>query len=228
MKRLTFLFLVVGIVFAAGCSSDKSSTTGPKNDTPPAIPQATPLTVPANAPQQVQGMATIANGFSKAGFGYLNLARGKQAAYTNNSWKWSWSNGSLTVTITSTVLGDGTTEWQVNINGTEGGLTYNDWIAMTGQVSADGRSGNWTFYQVNSTDVAATCTWNTDANGNYTVTFQADQMKWVYTANADGSGSVLCYDNNKLVFQAEWQADRSGWWKVFDDNGNEINGGTWG
>lgn len=227
MKAILFLTLMVSLLIF-GCGSDSKNPVTPKQTTPPELPQVVAPELPANAPSNVKMMTGATGDLYSGRFSIFNQFQGRKGVWQDSSWTWSDTFDSITVTIKSQVKDDGSTEWQMILNGSDNGVVYDNWVVMEGQVSADKNSGYWIFYEERSQTPASTWSWQIDGTGNRTTTVQVETTKIVYVNNTDGSGSVGIYESEKLFFEAEWKADRTGWWKVYDDNGTLLRQGTWG
>lgn len=227
MKVILFLTMI-GIVLIAGCGSDEKNPITPKQSTPPEIPQVIAPELPSNTPSSVKMMAGSSGNYYSGRFGIFNRFQGRKGVWQDSTWTWSDTFDSITVTLQSQVNDDGSTEWKMILNGSDDGVVYDNWVAIEGQVSADKKSGYWIFYEEGSQTPASTWNWTLDDSGNRTTVVQADETKIVHVNNSDGSGSVRIYDNEQLLFEAEWKADRSGWWKIYDDDGSLVREGTWG
>lgn len=226
MKRMVLSVLVLSLVLTFACSKKKNSTE-PENNTPPALPQQTSSNVPNNAPDHVKGMAAAADAFATSGYGYMAMGYGGQGVQNGNTWTWATTVEAMTVTVKSTLNDDGSSNWQVILNGTDGVNTFNNWVMMAGQVSADQKSASWTVYETGTQTVAATWTMVIDDNGNVTKTIVSGTMKLVSVSNTDGSGSLKEYQNDNLSFEASWGSDGAGSWTAYNADGSVADSGPW-
>lgn len=226
--KTVFILAMMALAVLAGCGSDEKNPLTPKPTTPPEIPQVVAPELPTNAPGNVKMMAGSVGNFYSGRFSIFNQFQGRQGVWQDSTWTWSATFDSITVTIVSQVNDDGSTHWQMILNGSDDGVVYDNWVAITGQVSADKNSADWIFYEEGSQTPASTWSYQIDGNGNRTTTVQVEETKIVFVNNADGSGSFRTFENGKLIFEAEWKADRTGWWKVYDENGTLLRQGTWG
>lgn len=228
MRRYLSLLLILGLLFLIGCSKSDNNPTQPQ-ETPPSPPVVPQIQAPANAPAIVQQTLAGMQSFMNMGFTYLSALSGLQPNQQGDTWTWTVVQGQLTATITATKQSDGSVTWTVVLNGTDGNTVYQNWKSFEGTVAADENSGTWTFYELNSQTVSATAQWNRDASGNYhaVLTITATGEKTDLQIQADGSGDVTVYRGQKKMLEIHWNADGSGWWKSYDDQGNILQQGTW-
>ncbi len=232
MKRLLAVLLIAGLIFALGCSKDSTKP----EENPPEVPQnleESVVSVPETAPLEVQAFAGYVNVFRYQFHVYNSLftaATGQEPKYEDGKWVWTYSapQGNLTITVKAQTLDNGDQKWEIYFSGTFTGpdtvLTVTNWKAAEGTISADGKRGEWTVYEYNSTEVAAHYSWTTADDGTVTATLESDIYKYVVINRPDGSGSVKVYENDTLVFEANWNADGSGQWTNYKNNTQ----GTWG
>lgn len=216
MKRQNLLaglsFLLIVALVLAGC--EKKATTEPDTTTPPTIPTVQFSSPSASGDQCTQTAYTyvqIANAMSL----YGTMFTGQTPTRNGDVWTWQVTDGPLTVRVTATKTSSGY-QWQMIINGTDtDGTVYNNWVALQGNSSADGKSGSWTIFEDNTTVIAAQFVWSTSSagvlTGTLTVYSQGQQSyRLVAVSNANGSGSVTysMYSNGQWVqqFNATWSA----------------------
>lgn len=217
MKRqnlLTWLsFLLIVALVLAGC--EKKATTEPDTTTPPIIPTVRFSSPSASGDQCTQMAYTYVQGANAMSV-YTMMFAGQTPTRNGDIWTWQAVQGSLTVRVTATITSTGL-QWQMILNGTDpdDGTVYNNWVALQGTSSADGKSGSWTIYEDNTTVIAAQFVWSTSSAGVLTGTFTGyDQGQQSYrlvaVSNANGSGSVTysMYSNGQWVqqFNATWSA----------------------
>ncbi len=216
MKRQSLLIglslvLIVALVFS-GC--EKKGTTEP-SVTPPTIPTvqfSSPSASGDQCTQTAYSYVQIANAMSL----YTMMFAGQTPTRNGDIWTWQVTQGSLTVRVNATITSTGL-QWQMIFNGTDpsDSTVYNNWVALQGTSSTDGKSGSWTIYDDNTTVIAAQFVWETSSAGVLTGTFtgyyQGQQSyRFVAVSGANGSGSVTysMYTNGQWVqqFRATWNA----------------------
>ena len=234
IQRQTLLFapLLLFAFMLAGCSKDDSSSTGPEA-TAPTVPTITfkgPNTnsTDGNA-QMVKSYVSSMNVFTTMFAPYQFL----QSTRDGNTWTWNYTQSTLTVKMTSTAQSDGTYLWKVIFNGQEpsGSTTYNNWTAMEGSTSGDGKSGSWKIYDENTTVIAGDFTWSTTNNiltgtqkeyNNGTSTGQV-----VVVNNPDNTGEMRVYTGTVVTYKATWTAAGSGQWWTYNSSGTQTGTGSW-
>ena len=191
------------------------------------------VTIPSNTPSQVQFFGAPYVSFhnlftSLHGFMRVVMHQGSMT-HQDSLWTWEMNQGNLSIRLEVTMKPDSTTQWALYIDGTDAaGNQYENWKAMEGQISADRKSGVFTLYEQNSTNILNTYEWTVDADGSVSAVLNtSDGYRVEVQKNADGSGSLKFYKNNLLQFEVTWNADHSGSWKVYDENGNIVNQGSW-
>jgi len=228
------LVLIIGI-FMAGCSS-KSSSTGPGSSAPQLkAPQFKgPSSTSASADTSLGARTAIStaalfNGLSASFMAYF-IGSG---THSGNSWTWSYTQNGVTGTWTATSSSSGY-NWNLVLNGSNGTVTYNNWTALGGSESADGKSGNWTFYFMNTTTPEFQASWSTDSNGNLSGTVLIHDSsgnltgKEIFTNDANNSGELKIYTGNVLTLDIKWISNGSGTWVEYDPTtGAEANSGSW-
>ena len=214
-----------------------SGNWGPSGTAPPDVSStldAAVVEVPDNTPVQVRNLGAPY-------FAFHNMFKGLhqwmksvmlqgRMVHQDTTWSWEVTAGTISVRLVVTVGQDSSKQWALYLNGTDaGGNTYNNWKAMEGWISADEKSGTLTLYETNSTNVLVTYQWTVDAEGNVSAEIHAPEgQRIVARKNADGSGFLKFYQDNTLYLEVFWNADHSGNWKAYDENGNVIGQGSWG
>lgn len=220
-----FLWLLTAVLFAAACSSD--SPNQPNTDTPPAVPDAALLKidVPAQAPAEVQGYASTVNAMTNLGGTYLNLAGDETPVSQNGQWVWTYTAQSLTIKLVAEIQDEETVAWQAIVDGSEPntGITFSNWTAISGTAATDGSSGTWQIYNVNQTSVAATASWETDANGNRSSTLAFGDFTLDATGTAAGDYTLTVLKDGIRAYYVEWsQSAGSGSWTKYAADGESI------
>ncbi len=228
LKKLIVLFLMAGLILAIGCSKEDNVLNN--EEQPPALPATQTMTVPPTAPPEVQAFAATTNFYWNFGQ-FFSAIKNITPVQENGKWVWVYKNTNIgfTVTVTAEEKSDGTVHWEVVVDGSYNGIVVNNYKAIVGDISADGKSGELSVYDTDG-NLMGSVTWTQDENGNVTgsVVITDSSKRIDFVNNADGSGNIKVYENNLKVFEAQWQADGSGWWKAYDENGNVINEGSWG
>jgi hypothetical protein len=234
-KHLNLAGLVAGILALAiiGCSKNNSPTQS--QNTPPSLPSIAfngPNTSSQdqNAQQAKLHILTI-NGYTNILAPFFGL----KGAPTGNSWTWIYNVQTLTATLTATQQSDGSYNWKLVLNGTDASTTttYNNWTALDGTTSADGKTGSFKVYSPNTTTQLAQFSWSTNPSSVLTGTFKLyDNSGAVISQidivnNSDGSGEVRLSTAGTLSFRAVWQTNGSGQWWRYDANGNQTATGSW-
>lgn len=231
--------LVIALV-ATGCNkSSTNNPTSPQQTTAPTFPTVTlkgPNTNSSDTYAQLtkQTVASVSVLTTPTFLSALILVNPTQSG---NVWTWSATEGSLTITGTSTVQNNGGYVWSAKLNGLDpsDSVTYNNWQALYGSSSADGKSGNFSSYDVNTTTLASTFVWATAADSVLTATLTSYDTngttvtgKIVIINNPDNSGELDEYSGTTLVYKSVWVAAGSGTWTTYDSStGTQTGTGTW-
>jgi len=241
MKTIKFflvLFLVSMLAFS--CSSKKSSD-NPAAEEPPQEVTIDPVTVPealetSNDPhaQEVVNYVNMVNMFQAF---IQNLVPQKQLGKVFESegtldgppWVYTWTNGALSFTLTITIEDD-QYHWKLVLNGADPntGQTFNKFVFMEAWQKLDGSSGKLVINEFGGEGGRVEWNWNIDKDGTEKITYidymSSVKIEWIQ--NKDLSGSIQVWENNVLVYKAVWNADGSGSWWVYDENGN-VSSGSW-
>lgn len=240
MKRLhgffTVSFLMLSLL-AAGCSKEDSNPASSTAVTNPGPPPSVP-NINIKGPSSMSDDPSLAlvkglfQGFNTFTY-YSNKFQNVQAVYSDSTWVRKFVEGPITAVLTATQLSDGTFSWKLTLNGTNDTVTYNNWLALEGTSSADGRIGTWKLFRNNTNILTGDYSWQTNTDNSTTITvreYQADgnvRSKIEATENTDKSGQVLVYFLSNLSFKALWAADGTGQWWTYDSSGNIRHQGTW-
>lgn len=231
------LFLILGIL-VAGCSKSGSSgsTVGPGSSAPqlktPQFKGPSSTSATADTSQGALMATTTAAEFNALSSGFMAFYTGN-STHSGNSWTWTYTENGLKGTWTALSSSTGY-NWSFVENGTSGSVTYNNWTALSGTESSDGKTGSWTFYYTNTDTPEAVASWTTDGSGNLTGTILeynasgTQTGKWIFTDNSDNSGELKIYIENVLTWDVKWSSNGSGTWVEYDPNtGATVNSGSW-
>ncbi|MBM4162305.1 MAG: hypothetical protein FJ217_14545 [Ignavibacteria bacterium] len=227
-----FLLSALLAVFVAGCS---------KNDTSPTEPEGSAATIPTisfkgpNTNSQdvnavmVKNYVSAMNSYSLIFTPLLAL----QGSQSGNTTTWTYTDRTLTVKFSATRQSDGSYSWKMVLNGVDPDdqTVYNNWTALEGTTSADGKNGNWKIYEENTTVLLAEYIWTTN-NNVLTGTLKeymgsALEYQSIVVNNPDNSGELRIYTGSAMTYKAVWQANGSGQWWTYDLNGTQTGTGNW-
>jgi hypothetical protein len=237
-KLFLFTFAVAMALVAAGCSKS-SSPTSPQTSSAPTFPLVTikgPNTNSTNTYAQTT-KATCASVSALTTPAFLGALITVNPTQSGNTWTWTATEATLSITSTATKQSDGSYTWSATLNGIDpsDSVHYNNWVALTGSSSADGKSGDFKSYNVNATTLEGDFIWSTNASGVLTATLQSYSSngstvtgKLVITNNPDNSGELDEYTGTVLVFKSTWVAAGTGsWWTYDSGTGTQTGTGTW-
>ncbi|MCU7494331.1 MAG: hypothetical protein HF314_04340 [Ignavibacteria bacterium] len=239
MKR-SYSFLIISFFvlafLASGCSKDDSNPSATKeqsfSNTPPAVPDVN-LNGPASNSSD-PALQLIKGYFSGLSLlrNYTDMFRNVEATYLDSTWIRKYVSGSITAILTTTRLADGSYAWKLTINGTKDSVNYDNWLALQGTSSADGKTGTWSLFKENTNLLTGDYSWQKNDDGSLTATLREYYNGSVRTRieaseNTDKSGQVLLYFGSTLSYKAMWKPDGSGEWWQYDSSGNIRHQGTW-
>lgn len=161
---------------------------------------------------------------------------------SGDTWSWTVSDGTMSYTFYWTYEEDNSKKyWTMDIQFDDGPL-YNYIYAWE---TKDGKQGE---VQYNFNWVAAydgedpeeyedlywRYSWNIDAAGNYTFSWDYDSsdpeyeyfMRYEVVVNNDGSGTINNYMSDELFYHMEWDATGNGSWAYYSE-GTEYMSGNW-
>ena len=228
--------LVAMALLLASCSKSSSTSSGGTAPSLAAPTFAGPTSTSATADtsmgaQYAKSVAGLFNATSATYMGYFS-GNGTQSG---NTWTWSYSYGGFSATWSATQSSSGY-EWKLVYNGVEGNVTFSNWTALSGSESTDGKSGTWTIFYPPTTVAAYQLTWSTASNGTLTGTIVVNndttgsvEVKQVFTNNTDKSGELIVYYGNgpQQEYDIIWNADGSGHYTLWDQQGSVVANGTW-
>jgi len=179
---------------------------------------------------------SIATTFDFTAGEYVSLLTGHTGSQSGSTWTWSYTDPQtgLTITWTATSVSNGY-DWKLVENGTSSGITFNNWTALNGYESSDGKTGNWTLYYPGITQAADSAAWSTDANGTLSGTIVAYSTSgaiantFVFTndniANHTGDLKIYVGPVSTTYEDISWTAS-GGTWTIYYD-GVAVSQGSW-
>ncbi len=234
-KLIVLTFGVALLLTAAGCSKN-SSPTSPQSTTPPTFPTVTLKGPNTNSSDTfaVRTKSDIADLNASVSSPYIALLLSVTPVHTGNTWTWTIAEGTFSISASATTQSGGSNAWTVTMNGTAPGdtIAYNNWTAITGTSSADGKNGSFDTHVPNATTIAGTAVWTTSSNGQLVATLSVFSQsilaaKSIVTNNADGSGELDEFEGTIPAFKSTWVAAGSGTWWTYDSHGTQTSTGNW-
>lgn len=214
MKKAMLLFLSLVFILGVFAGCEKKTPTEP-DATAPTIPAPQFSSPSATDTSQCNQMAYIYVQMANSMSLYGTIFTGQTPQQNGDTWTWQFTQGTLTMRVVATKQSSGGYQWQVILNGTDSqdGTTYNNWVALQGTSSADGKSGSWTIYEDNSTVTAAQFLWETSSAGVLTGTFTVYEQgvqsyRVVVVRNANGSGTVT----HSIFSSGQWMTQFTANW----------------
>ncbi len=228
--------LVAMALLLASCSKSSSTSSGgtaPKLTAPVfSGPSSTSSTADTSyGAVYAKSVASLFNATSGTYMGYF-IGNGTQIG---NTWSWTDTSSGFAATWSATSSSNGY-DWKLVYNGVEGNLTYTNWTALSGSETTDGKSGSWTIFYPPTTVAAYQLSWSTASNGTltgtivvYNDTTGSVAAKQVFTNNTDKSGELIVYYGNGPAEEYDiiWNADGSGHYTMWDEQGTVVANGTW-
>lgn len=163
-KKALITTLTLALIVLTACSDDPASSNGGER---PEVPESTPAEVdnsyfeenspPAteefsgfnSAASHAQTANTSLATNTAAGEAYLMFTQFDDPEFQDGQWVWTFTieeEGEVfTITTTAEEISGGT-EWKVYLTGDLGEEVVNEFLFVTGFISNDGNSGNWTYY----------------------------------------------------------------------------------
>lgn len=139
----------------------------------------------------------------------------------NGIWTWQGFDGSE-ITYTSTLTNG---VYQVTMKVKEAnGEVYTIFEATERQ---DGTSGKITWFDPEESGVIElVMDWKYE-NGLFTSTIESDGQRIVSESNDNLSGTIKVYENNVLIFTANWQSTGAGECVSYNNDGTQNDAGSW-
>ncbi len=235
MKRLTFVTLLVLSGLLLFSCSKKDSTTSKDSEQPPEQIQVESISVPANMAQSSDPYAQMTVNFITALNGFQQYVtsltpRGTLSGNDGPPWEYQWTAQGYTAKLVITIENN-QYHWKLSFSGSYNGQQVDNATYMEAWQNLDGKWGKLVVYDfMNQGATIAQWEWQEDDTGKLTFTYQefTNNTKIIVVQNPDLSGSLEMWNGTVLSFKATWNADGSGSWWTYDDNGNETGTGTWG
>lgn len=161
---------------------------------------------------------------------------------SGDTWSWTVSDGTMSYTFHWSYEEDNSKKyWTMDIQFNDGPL-FN---YISAWETKDGKQGevlynfNWVEAYgeedpVEYEDLYWRYSWNIDASGKYTFSWDYDSsdpeyeyfLRYEIVVNDDGSGSIDYYSADELFYHMEWDAMGNGSWAYYSD-GTETISGSW-
>ncbi len=223
------VLLITGVI-VAGCGDKDKNPTGPEEDQL-VVPQVVTVKGPTsqNTPPAVSASAGMLNTMGSLGQAFLGSIQASNAKKSGDSYVWTYNNGEALVTVISTPSDNGV-NWQVKVTGSYDNVQVKDFVILKGFSTADGKSGWWEMYDPTTGEKQMRYEWTTDSNNTVHATFMVygdTPMKYEIVNNQDGSGTLAMYEGNVKTLEASWEANGSGTYTVWDEDGNVVDQGSW-
>jgi hypothetical protein len=235
MRNVITVLIITLLIGSIGCKEDKSTPSGPNTTAAPTIPQVTfkgPNTTSTDANAQLaKSNATMMNGVMSQSTYFAAIP----AQQNGNTYTWTYGAGGETYTFTGVKQSDGSYVWTLTYTGSASGTPVTNFTLWQGTTSADGKTGNWTFYEPGHAGKTDEFTYTTNASNILTGTWSVYNTggttlasKTIIVNNPDGSGSLEVYDDGTFMnYKSVWIANGSGTWYTYDSSGTQIGTGTW-
>lgn len=229
MRYIITIVIAAMLIGLTGCSDDSSNPAG-SNSTTPSLPSVTfkgPTTNSTETNAQIaKSYAASMNAITAQSTMFAALP----AQQNGNTYTWTYT----IYTLTAVKQNDQSFVWTVVLNGTVGSETYNNFKAVEGTSSADGKSGTWITYELGVNGKVGEFVYSTNASNTLTGTLyaygsnQSLLSKSVLVNNPDGSGNLEIYDDGvHMNYKSVWIANGSGTWYTYDATGRQTGTGTW-
>jgi hypothetical protein len=157
--------------------------------------------------------------------------------FEGNTTTWKSTQGALTQTFSETSQADGSIAWRHVYNGSDGVLSYSNWVVRSGVNASGGKSVQWSAFQPNSVLKAFDFFASGQADSTVVLILiqcnaggaTTGKIAITQTANKSGFLDSYRYDGEQFLnwFESQWGADGSGSWIDFDANGQPQQSGTW-
>ena len=226
--------LLLTAIFISGCSK---SSTGPGGNAPTLVAPVLVGPVPSlSADTSVTALTVIGfvAQFDTIGAGYVSLFIGLSGSESGNVWTWTHqypTGGTIRWTDSTTSNGG---DWKLVENGSFPNGSFDNWIALTGYESSDGKTGNWVIFNDNSTAPADSVEWSTDQQGNLdgeavvcNSSGEVTQTVVFSGVNANHTGEAKLYAGpiSTSYEDVNWTPNGGTWTIYFE--GVAVNNGNW-
>lgn len=237
---LVVAVLFISSVLISGCDTNDTTSSGDQ-DPPPSKP-VTPSVV-VNGPNTTSTdpyvfiAKTYAQLFTNISLQFVSIQNvpGNQ---NGNTWSYEVTLQGITTKYQGVKNSDGSVLWTITWSSTNGSITYNNWKAYDAYATADGKNGYWRVYEENDTVRVGEYTWSTASNGTVAGTISdftngIEDERAVFNSRTDGSGELNIFATVTGVLtmvlktNITWQANGSGSWTTYKNDGTNEATGTW-
>ena len=148
-----------------------------------------------------------------------------------NEWTYNWTVNNLEVQLIIKEVSD-QIEWQTIYNGTDGYLTYNNFVFIDGEGDKQGDNGAISINDPQTQMPVSVWNWATDNSDYYTIDWSSyseghNEGRIKVGSNPDKSGIVEYYTEQVVIWKAQWTSAGSGSWWSFNTQGEQQETGTW-
>jgi hypothetical protein len=233
LLRVGMVLLLAGII--AGCSkSSNNGGTAPELVAPVfAGPDSDITAAPCYAAYLADSCAMA---FNVPAAQYLSLLSGLNGSQSGGTWSWTGTKNGVTVTWTATPASEGY-NWKLVENGPSAGITFDNWTALSGYETTDGKNGSWMLYYPNTSSPLDSVSWSTATSGVLSGTvfvynpLQGTVAETLEFTNdkANKSGELKIYlgapSAASRVWDITWTASGGTWTQSY--GGVTLNTGQW-
>lgn len=217
MNKLVPLLITAPLLVACGSDSSSGSDSNESSNKQPKLPQ---VQVKNTNNSRVNGAMSVASGLTSGLTTQLNNT-GVKPAYNNNSGKetWTYSANGITLKLEYT---DGSTEdtWKLFIDGKQGDVALNNWLAWQIIEQDSDDSTVVTLYQQNSANVSARISAG-DKRAKFEQFNTTAQLvsQFVVIEKTSDSGRFLSQNSGQQVGAMIWSASQL---TIYSNCGSDI------
>ena len=231
LTRLFFLLLIlVATLLSFGC---EETPTIVETD-PPSLPTVL-FKGPVTSSTNLEALNTKASVEAVNGLGsFFLIFSGVTPTTEANTFTWTYTSQGFTARLVATSQSEGGYSWKIIYDGTDSqNETFDNWTLLDGTTDSDSKNGTWIIYENNTTTKLLDFVWSTNTQtqtltGLYRVydgTTISTQLE--LTSNTDNTGELKQYDGTVLIYRSAWQANGSGQWWRYDQQGTVTSSGSW-
>jgi hypothetical protein len=170
------------------------------------------------------------NSFIQSASGFVIYS--EQADQQGEDWIYNWTSEGINYRLIISNNSDQSVSWTITMDGSSDNVTYDNYTLMEGTRSSDGKEGSWKAYAFDgSGTLEFNLDWVEDEDGVLTAELELpeDNMRYLIVEHPDGTGTIRRYENGTMTFTSTWDNNEgSGQYSEYDEDGNELDSGSWG
>ncbi|MFQ5752552.1 MAG: hypothetical protein ACE5HI_11195 [bacterium] len=231
MKKLHYFILILCVIHLS-CNPTEPEPT------PPQLPDKSIMLInfPTNAPSQVNDVVEELTTDIIYCFQMFDSAKGENPIGKHPNWTWrthyETTHENFEVTIIAKVVSENSISWEIILDGTHFGTSYDNFLFLEGTTQPDGKSGSLDVYSFYDNEILIELGWTKNKQGVLSLSDDNPSPSYLkrfdLIGHPDGSGSLTVTKKDIKIFEASWDATGAGSWVTYDaTTGQQTDSGSW-